>query len=405
MAAETIGTFGSDYLRLGLRIGKLQKGYVDYYYGPSEIEEKVDRESKISPKQLLKDCSSLQKTVFDQGFDAKREIYLGKMLNSMGLKLKEDFLGIKVPIEEALRIQCDVEVKPFKESEIDDLKDQFDEAYGGKGTLEEKINDLRVKRNIPKGEVLAACEKGVKIVEKRTKELFPDMLPKGESIELNATLRSDGINWSSYDWYKGNFMSVVDVTIDYGKYWTIILRTCAHECYPGHHTEFAVAEDKLHNNQNHFERAILFFNNPYMVICEGIAELSLNALFTAREQEELVLAMFCPDPTNDRPSVEVLMKQTCARKKLFMLDFNAGYHTHVDGWDEKTVRKYIKSFEVWDSTAINNKIKLIFDPIHKMAAYDYQIGRKLITAKYGEFPSPKDFRYLLENPLLPSDLL
>ncbi len=404
MAANTISKFGSDYLQLGLRMGKHQKGYVDYYYGPSKIKEKVNKESKTLPKQLLKDCSVLQKDVFKQNFDAKREKYLTKMLDAMELFVKQVFLKKKIPIEEALRIQCSVEIKPFKESEIDDLKDQFDEAYEGKGTLEERMNALRVKRTLPQGEVLAAFEKGVKIVEKRTKELFPDMLPEGQFIELKPKFKSKRINWTSYDWYQGNFKSIVDVTLDYGKYWTGILRTCAHESYPGHHTEFAVAEDKLHNEQNHFERAILFYSNPYMVICEGIADLSLNVLFTAREQEEIVLALFCPDPTNG-PSVDLLMKQNCARKKLSMLNFNAGYHAHVDGWSKRRVLRYMKSFELWDSTSLKNITNKISDPVYKMAPYYYQIGRQLITKKFGEYPSAKDFRYLLENPLLPLDLL
>lgn len=404
MAASKLGKFGNDYLRLGLRIGKHQNGYVDYYYGPPDIEERVDKESKILPQQLLEDCSSLQKKVFDQSFDAKREIYLEKMLDAMGLYIKKEFLKEKVPIEEDLRIQCDMDIQPFKESELDDLRDQFDEAYKGNGTLEERMKALRVKRMLPKRKAWKAFKKGIKIVAKRTQEVFPDMLPKGEKIKLNKTLKSDGINWVSYDWYQGNFASIVDVTLDYGMYWTGILRVCAHESYPGHHTQFAVAEDKLYNELNHFERAILLYCNPYMIICEGIANLSLNSLFTAREQEEIALTKFCPDPANG-PSVDLLMKQTCVRKKLPMIDYNAAYHAHVDGWDKEAVRNYIKDFEIWDSTSLDNKIALIFSPIFKMSGYAYQIGKQLIIDKFGEYPSPKDFRYLIENPVLPSDLV
>jgi hypothetical protein len=140
-----------------------------------------------------------------------------------------------------------------------------------------------------------------------------------------------------------------------------------------------------------------------MVICEGIANVSLNALFTAQEQEEIALKEFCPDPS-DGPSVDLLVKQNCARKKLPMLDYNASYHAHVDGWEQKTVRKYIKSFELWDSQTIENKIAKIFNPVFRSSEYAYQVGKQLIVDKFGEFPSPKDFRYLLENPVLPSDL-
>lgn len=297
--------FGNDYLQLGLRIGKQDKEFVDYYYGPSQIKERVDEESSVPAKQLLRDCSSLQKRVFDQGFGKKREIYLTKMLNAMELYLKKEFLGEKVPIEEDLRIQCDLKVKPFKESELSDLKDQIYEAYKGSGTLKERFDALRVERALPQKRVLEAFKKGVKIVLERAKKVFPDMLPEREQIELNPVLFSNGINWVSYNWYKGNFKSVVDVTLDFGMYWTGILRTCAHECYPGHHTQFVVAEDKLFNERNHFERAIFLYYNPYIVVCEGIAAISLNSLFSAQEQEEIALREFCPNPL-EGPSVDFI---------------------------------------------------------------------------------------------------
>jgi len=383
---------------------KHQKGYADYYYGLSEIKEKVNQEAKIPPKQLLEDCSSLQKLVYDQGFDAKREIYLKKMLDSMEIYIRTEFLNENVPIEEELRIQCDMDIQPFNEYELNDLKDQFEEVYQGRGTLEERMKDLRLKRELPSKKAYKAFKKGIKIVAKRTKKVFPNMLPKGERIKLNRLRATEEIYWISYDWYKGNYQSIVDVRTEYGMYWTGVLRVAAHECYPGHHTQFAVAEDKLYNDQNHFERAILLYCNPYMIICEGIANLSLNSLFSAREQEEIALNKFCPNPKRG-PSVDLLEKQNCARKKLPIIDFNAAYHYLVDGWDAITVKKYIKSFEIWDPKSLDEKIKFICSPILKMTLFAYQIGKQLIIDKFGEFPSPKDFRYLLENPVLPSDLM
>jgi len=140
------------------------------------------------------------------------------------------------------------------------------------------------------------------------------------------------------------------------------------------------------------------------MLCEGMAGLSLNALFSAREQEEIALSEFCPNPKNG-PTVDLLMNQNCARKKLPLIDFNAACHAHIDGWDSKPVKSYIKDFELWDSKSLDIKIKKIYDPVHKMSVLTPQVGKQLITEKYGEYPSPKDFRYLLENLVLPSDLV
>lgn len=245
--------FGNDYLELGLRMDKHQNGYVDYYYGPSEIRERVDQETKIAPKQLLKDCSFLKKRVFDQGFDAKREGYLEKMLIAMEVTIERDFLGVKSSVEESVKLQADMELHLVKESRLDDLREQINDAYGGAGTLSERMKRLKEKRTVPKNEVLEAFQKGLDIAEQRTREVFPDLLPKEESIKLEEAPKGNKARWACYLFYEGNFKSLVKVDKDLCMYWTTFLKYGAHEGYPGHHTEFVVAEDKLYRKKNQFE--------------------------------------------------------------------------------------------------------------------------------------------------------
>lgn len=138
-----------------------------------------------------------------------------------------------------------------------------------------------------------------------------------------------------------------------------------------------------------------------MVICEGIADIGLNALLSYSEQEEIALKEFCPDPKNE-PSIEELIRQNMVRKNISMINFNAAYHKLVDNWSDEEVFKYLSSFEVFENEVSNNIIKRINKPIFKMVGFMHQLGRNLIIDKFGEYSSPKDFRYLLENPVLPS---
>jgi len=75
--------YEEESLPLPLRIDKHIKGYVDFYYGSEKIRQIVDNESITSPNKLLNDCKSLQKDLFKQGFDKKRDRYLKKMLTAM----------------------------------------------------------------------------------------------------------------------------------------------------------------------------------------------------------------------------------------------------------------------------------------------------------------------------------
>lgn len=398
-----VSNYGSDYLLLGLRIDKHRKGYVDYYYGPPELKALADSEPKKTPEELQRDCKRLITNLSDQGFDEKREKYLEKTLDAIDITIKTELLDVKKPVKEIFEALTNMELRPYRESQLDDLKEQCDEAYSGTGTLSEKMAEMRKKRTIPKDKVMKAFQKGLDIVERRTRELFPDLLPKEESIELQAITSDGNIKWVAYDGYKGNFKSLVEVNTEYCTYWTGFLRLGAHEGYPGHHTEFVVAEDKLYRRGAQFERGILLYPTPYMIICEGIADMALNALFSYQEQEQIVLREFCPDSAN-KPSIEELVQQSLVRKNFRMFDYNAAYHKLIDKWSDDEVIEYLTSFEIYNNEMILNIVKTINNPVFAITSFTHQLGRNLIINKFGDYPSPKNFRYLLENPILPSDL-
>ena len=114
-----LSDFGRRFLSLAHRIDKHNKGYVDFYIGPKKIRKSVDNEVITSPNKLLIDCKALQKDLFKQGYDKKRERYLEKMLVSMRTSI-EILNGIEIPIKEQFLRLYDVVLQPVNESELDD---------------------------------------------------------------------------------------------------------------------------------------------------------------------------------------------------------------------------------------------------------------------------------------------
>jgi hypothetical protein len=45
--------FAKSYVNLGLRINKHINGYVEHYYGPPELKNAIEYESKKSPKNSV----------------------------------------------------------------------------------------------------------------------------------------------------------------------------------------------------------------------------------------------------------------------------------------------------------------------------------------------------------------
>jgi len=258
-----LSEYGKRFLHLPLRIDKHNKGYVDFYIGPKKLRKIVENEVIISPNKLLTDCKALQKDLFKQGYDKKRERYLEKLLRAMETSI-EKLIGIEISIKEQFLRLYDVALQPVNESELDNLKEVFEAAYGGLGSLEKRLNDLRVRRTVPEGKVFELFKKALNITRERTKELFVDLLPENEHVNLEIVKNNNNndAKWSYYNWYTGNFCSRIEVNPNYNIYWTGFLSAAAHEGYPGHHTEFIVKEQRLSRELNQFEHSILLLNSP-----------------------------------------------------------------------------------------------------------------------------------------------
>jgi hypothetical protein len=166
-----ISKFGEDFLLLALRIDKHIKGYVDFYYGPEKLRQIVENESLTSPNKLLKDSIALIKQLGGQGYNKEREHYIEKLLIAMKTSI-EIIIGSEISIKDQFIKLYDVDLQPAKEAELDNLKEEYEEAYIGSGSLEERMNKLRITRKVPESKVFKFFKKAVDITEKQTKELF-----------------------------------------------------------------------------------------------------------------------------------------------------------------------------------------------------------------------------------------
>ncbi len=396
--------FGIAFLLLALRINKHIKGYVDFYFGPKKLSKIVDKESIISPNKLLTDCINLQEKLYIQGFNKVREKYLEKMLIAMRTSI-EILNGVEIPFKTEFLRQFDVTLQPVDESKLENIKEEINEAYTGSGSLEERMAKLRVQRKVPEAKVFELFQKAVNITQKRTQELFVDLLPKKEQIILQLVKNNNKeVKWSFYNWYLGHFRSRIELNPNYSMFWSLFLSAAAHEGYPGHHTEFIIKEQRLWREFNQFEHSLLLIHSPKLIISEGIADLGVNMLFDYREQAEISLREFCLNSLKE-DSIEVIIAQNKVRTKLNLFLHNFTYHALFDEWSEEDLIRYGTNFEIYSKENISNQLKMIYSSLFSKNAFMYNIGTNIILHKYGKFPSINNFRDLLVNPILPSDLV
>ncbi|GAG80825.1 unnamed protein product, partial [marine sediment metagenome] len=202
----------------------------------------------------------------------------------------------------------------------------------------------------------------------RTEEVFPNLLPDKEKIELDEV---ENQSWLMYCWYKGNYTSRIDLNSSLYHFWTHLLFNACHEAYPGHHTERAVKEKLLYHGKGYFESSILLIYSPEMVISEGIGETAESVMFNPSESIRLLVEKIHPIPNNE-VSLEELIGQNEIRRGYRRFESNLAYHKYVDEWDDKKLRAYAKSFKVLPDIAIEAKFKFISDKLWAPYVMTYQ---------------------------------
>jgi len=400
-----ISKFGEDFLLLALRIDKHIKEYVDFYIGPEKLRQFVENETLTAPNTLLNDSNNLLKQLGTQGYSKERIRYIDKLLIAMKTSI-EILIGSPISVKDQISRLYDISLQPVNESKLYDLKEDFNKAYEGSGSLEARMKELRVRRRIPKSDVFDLFKKALEIVKNRTTELFSNFLPKNEIIiiDLIEKNKENKIKWSYYNWYMGDYTSRIEVNPSYDIFWSSLLSAAAHEGYPGHHTEFTVKEQYFFRELSQFEHSILLLNSPKLIISEGIASLALNVLFSYRDQAEISFREFCRNKT-DEDSLNSITNQYRIRRKTDLFFHNLAYHALIDEWSKEKLVRYATNLEILSKENIDNRIKFLSNPVHATTDFSYSIGRNLIVDKYGEFPSVDNFFDLLTKPVLPSDLI
>jgi hypothetical protein len=145
-------------------------------------------------------------------------------------------------------------------------------------------------------------------------------------------------------------------------------------------------------------------NSPKLLISEGIADLAINVLYSYQNQAEIGLNEFCPDVSKE-DSLNAMIAQNKVKHKLNLFWYNFAYHALINNYTDEELISYGKNYEIFGEDDLRNQMKRLKDPVYSKNAFTYNLGMNIIKKKYGEFPSVKDFRNLLINPILPSDLL
>jgi hypothetical protein len=241
----------------------------------------------------------------------------------------------------------------------------------------------------------------------RERTLAHMTLPPGESFTLEYVT---GKPWTGYNWYKGNFQSLIQVNTDVPVFIDRALDVACHEGYPGHHTYNMLLERELVRGRGWPEYQVYPLFSPQSLIAEGSANYGIDIAFTEAErlafEREVLFPLAGLDPSLAERYAAV---QDIAREVSYAV--NDAAREYVEGRiDAKKAAEWLERYALMSPEQAAQRVR--FMDRYRSYVINYNFGRDLvggyIDRETGAGASQdarwKMFSSLLASPRLPQDL-
>ncbi len=397
----------SDYLTLGLRLGRHIDGLVDAYYGPPDAAAAVSAEPVLPPERLVAEARAIVAALdageplagtgpgaSDEDGPPLRRHWLRSQ--TIGLLTTARRLGGE-PIPYADEVEACYGVRPSRmpEDSFVDAHRRLDQVLPGTGPLPERLVAWRESHAVPVDRLGGAIASLAEDLRHRTRDLFG--LPDGERVEFVLVTDEP---WSGFNYYLGGLSSRVAVNTDLPVLSTTLAHLVAHESYPGHHTEHTRKEVGLVRRRQWWEEAIFLVGTPQCLLAEGLADLGLEVV-VGRRPEPMVAEHL--EPLGIRYDAEVVAAVSEAGEVLSAVRQNAAFRLHEDGADVDTVTAEVARFGLLPLIRAAKAVEFLTHPTWRAYLTCYVEGLPLCRRFVRGDPSR--FDRLLSEQLTPGGLL
>jgi phosphoglycolate phosphatase-like HAD superfamily hydrolase len=370
------------YLLLGLRLGRHVDGFVDAYYGPSELAEQAEREGLVEPETLAVDAKRLAGETDDAWLLAQ---LAGCETTARRLA------GEEISWEDEVTRCYGVRPEHTDESVFAASHERLDAVLPGDGDLGDRFRAWEETQVLPPERVLEAVERFQELLRARTRELVG--LPDGEAAEVELVSNEP---WSGFNYYLGGRRSRVVVNTDLPVHAHGLGSLVAHEIYPGHHAEHSWKETLLVDGEGRLEETLQLTGTPQAVISEGIAMLAPE-IVDAHDVAPVVYAELGID--YDAATSDAVRS---ARENLRGVSVNAARMLHLDGASEEEVIDYLVRWQLAPREQATKSIEFLTHPTWRGYISSYSSGYTL--CKQWVDGDADRFRRLLTERLSTHDL-
>ena len=401
------------YVKLVLAVGQHDADYVDAFYGPAEWRKQAEA-SKTPLATIDSQAAALEADLAKTGVTppnkAEAELwglrrhYLARQLASMRARIGM-LQGKKLTFDEESLALYDA-VAPVKpESEFQSVLKQLETRLPGEGSLIDRYDAYKQAFIIPKARVDRVFQEAIRGCRQRSMGRVD--LPDQENFRVEYVT---GKSWSGYNWYQGNFKSLIQVNTDLPIYIDRAIDLACHEGYPGHHVYNALLEKNLVKDRGWIEFTVYALFSPQSLIAEGTANYGIEVAFPVadrlRFEQDVLFPLAGLDPAKVAGYYEVL-------DLVDRLSYagNEAARRYINGEiDRDGAAAWLEKYAMYTRPRAEQRVRFIDQ--YRSYVINYNLGKDLVRAyierKAGRDRTPerrwREFTALLSSPRLPSGL-
>ncbi len=290
-ASQAADALAQSYLRLTLEAGTYEAEYVDAYYGPQALRD----EAVASPRSREELIAEARAMVAAIDVHLRRPAFAPQAMTG-GPDQRQRLLalrGMLVAAETRLQMiggtlfPFDAEAKgqfatvpvlhPL--SHYDAILARLEALIPGTGPLSLRVDAFNERYTIPADRLRAVMDAAIAECRRRTVQYIA--LPDGENFTLEFVTDKP---WSGYNYYQGNFRSLIQINTDLPIRISRAVDLGCHEGYPGHHVLNLMVEQNLVRTRGWREYAVNPLYSPTSVIAEGSANYGIDLAFPGAEK-------------------------------------------------------------------------------------------------------------------------
>jgi hypothetical protein len=303
-----------------------------------------------------------------------------------------DLFAVKAPVYN----------KEFFEQRLDEL----DKMLPGSGDVFTRFQNLANRFIIPPGKVDTVFKTAILECRKRTLQHFK--LPAEEKFSLELVNNKP---WGGYNWYKGNYTSVIQINTDVSIFIDRAIDVGSHESYPGHHVYNMLLEQNLYRSKAQVEASLYPLFSPQSFIAEGSGNYGIELAFPGNDRVLFTKEVLLPLAGLDTTGITIYFNALAIRGKLNYARNEAARGLLNKTMDESTALQWMMKYGLFNQETAKKSIDFI--KVNRSYVINYNYGqdvvRQYIETEMGQDTTAKKrwevFHHLLQEQISPRQLI